>query len=420
MIGTSRVAIVSFLFNWPSSGGGTVHTFELAKFLDRMGFDVCHIYVKYNAWGVGQVQGVLPYPSMAIEFDEQEWVLPLITARVRQATDAFCPDHVIITDSWNMKPLLAEALSHLPYILRLQALECLCPLNNVRLLPAADMRLHQCARHQLATPAECSGCLMENGRWSGPLHQAERALCEVGTREYYKKLLRAFAEAEAVLVVNPLAEAMIGPYAKVVQVVTAGMDPSRFPWPPPEEAREPWAQGRCVLFFAGLTNEPMKGFQVAYEACRRLWERRQDFVLVATMDAAPEDEEFLHCVGWLSQDDLPLWYWRSDIVIFPTVAQEALGRTAVEAMASGRPVVASRIGGLPFTVSDGATGLLCDPGNPDDLAWKLESLIDDPEARARMGRAGRRRFEEHYSWDVIIEKHYRPLLKRRPREVARR
>ena len=82
------------------------------------------------------------------------------------------------------------------------------------------------------------------------------------------------------------------------------------------------------------------------------------------------------------------------MVVVPTIAQEALGRTAVEAMGVGRPVVASRLGGLPFTVVDGATGLLCEPGNPDDLARKLEILLDDPGLRERLdgsagGEAGR-------------------------------
>ena len=203
-----------------------------------------------------------------------------------------------------------------------------------------------------------------------------------------------------------------------VGVVTAGFDPARFPWPdaamtPP---REPWAEGRKVLCFAGLIHEPMKGFAVLHDAARRLWSRRKDFVLIATGDPAGQVDEFTRLIGWQSQDDLPRHLRAADVVVFPTIAQEALGRTAVEAMAAGRPVVASRIGGLTFTVADGATGLLCEPGDPDDLARKLETLLDDPDLRTRMGRAGRRRFEEHYSWDVIIEKHYKPLLKHRPRD----
>jgi glycosyltransferase involved in cell wall biosynthesis len=71
-------------------------------------------------------------------------------------------------------------------------------------------------------------------------------------------------------------------------------------------------------------------------------------------------------------------------------------RTAVEAMAPGRPVIASRLGGLPSTVAEDVTGLLCEPGDPEDLARKIEMLLDDAELRQRLGRAGRRRFEEHY------------------------
>jgi glycosyltransferase involved in cell wall biosynthesis len=81
-------------------------------------------------------------------------------------------------------------------------------------------------------------------------------------------------------------------------------------------------------------------------------------------------------------------------------------------------VIASRIGGLPYTVADGATGLLFEPGNVDDLARKLTVLLDDPPLRRRMGLAGRRRFEEDFRWDVVIKRYYRPLLGRRARTGA--
>jgi hypothetical protein len=157
----------------------------------------------------------------------------------------------------------------------------------------------------------------------------------------------------------------------------------------------------------------MKGFRVLHDACGLLWRRRQDFELVATGDPPGPVDAFTRFIGWQSQEDLPAQLYASDVLVMPTIAQEALGRTAVEAMAAGKPVVASRIGGLPFTVLDGATGLLCEPGDPEDLARTIETLLDDPDLRHRMGLAGRRRFEGHYAWDVIIERHYRPLLKRR-------
>jgi hypothetical protein len=224
-------------------------------------------------------------------------------------------------------------------------------------------------------------------------------------------------DAEAVLVVNPLMEAMVGPYTDKVRTVTAGMDPARFPWPWPDDpARKAGETGRPIrLIFAGLVQEQIKGFDVLHEACRLLWARRQDFELVATSDPPCRLDEFTRLIGWQSQAALPREIRAADILVMSTVAQEALGRTAVEAMAAGRPVVASRIGGLSFTVVDGATGLLCEPGNSADLAAKLEVLFNDPDLRERMGLAGRKRFEQEYAWDVIVERHYRPLLRPRDR-----
>lgn len=417
--GPVRVAVLSLLFNWPSTGGGTVHTAELAHFLARAGYDVRHFYARYPGWGVGAVAAPTPYPSEPLEFDDASWDASEIEARFRQAVAAFDPDHVLITDSWNTKPLLAEAVRGYPYSLRLQALECLCPLNNVRLLPGPGGGARQCPLHQLATPGACARCVADRGEFSGALHRAERALAGVGTPDYHDRLVRAFQEAEAVLVVNPLAEAMVSPYAKSVRVVTAGMDPARFPWPPPGGAAGAGPGGRKVLLFAGLVDEWMKGFRVLHDACQRLWEKRQDFELVATADPPGPVDAFTRFVGWQSQEDLPAHLFAADVLVMPTIAQEALGRTAVEAMAAGKPVVAGRIGGLPFTVADGATGLLCEPGDPDDLARKLETLLDDPGLRERMGLAGRRRFEEHYAWDVIVERHYKPLLVRREMAASR-
>jgi glycosyltransferase involved in cell wall biosynthesis len=407
-----RIAILSFLFNWPSTGGGIVHTVELIKFLAAAGYDVKHFHVRYSPWGIGEVTTATQFVSEVLSFEPQDWQVASIQRRFRAAVDAFNPDYVIITDSWNFKPLLAEAVRDYPYFLRLQALECLCPLNNVRLIPEPEGRFRQCALHQLATPAECGQCVQRRGRFSGSLHQAERALCAVGSAEYQAILLRAFAEAEAVLVVNPLAEAMVSPFAKQVRVVTAGMDPGRFPWPAPREEslRIP---GRMSVLFAGITEEWMKGFHVLREACALLWQKRQDFEVIATGNSTVPAEPYIRYVGWQSQDDLPRYLSACDMLVMPTIAQEALGRTAVEAMAAGRPVVASRIGGLPFTVAEGATGLLCEPGDPIDLARKIEILLDSPSLREQFGLAGRQRFEEHYAWPVIVERHYRTLLKPR-------
>jgi hypothetical protein len=249
-----RIAILSFLFNWPSTGGGNIHTVELATFLGRAGYEVRHIYVRYSEWGIGRVADVLPFESQAMEFDRSSWGLDEIRARYRRAVRSFDPDYVIITDAWNMKPILAEAVEGFPYYLRFQALECLCPLNNLRLLAISPQTVEQCPKNQLANPDVCRRCLAERGHHSGSLHQWERELCGVGTPEYDRQLRRALDEAEAVLVLNPLIAALVEPYARNVRVVPWGMDPSRFPWPPGDGLGE----GRPSVALEGGVGRPLR------------------------------------------------------------------------------------------------------------------------------------------------------------------
>jgi len=416
--GPIKIAILSFLFNWPSTGGGIVHTVELAAFLAQAGYEVRHFHARYPGWGIGRAEG-LSLPTQALEFDDASWNVPAIQERFRRAVDAFGPDYVLVTDCWNFKPHLALAMRGYPTLLRFQALECLCPLNNVRLLCDGPGQFSQCPRQQLATPEHCRRCLAERGHHSGSLHQADRELAGVGTPEYDRALHQALQEAEAVLVLNPFTEAMLSPYARRVVVVPWGMDPARFPAPTPEGSAGGQRKGKAVIFQAGLPEEAMKGYAVLHAACEKLWQKRRDFELVVTGEPAGQVDAFTRFTGWASQADLPELYRAADIVAVPTVAQEGLSRTSVEAMAAGRPVVASRIGGLPFTVADGATGLLCAPGDIADLAYRLETLLDDPSLRRRLGQAGRQRFAAEFTWPIVVERHYRPLLVPRPSASSR-
>jgi glycosyltransferase involved in cell wall biosynthesis len=406
----TRVAILSLLFNWPSTGGGTVHTAETGKFLLRDGYDVQHLYACYPPWGLGNVTESTGVPSVPLQFTPPFWNALTIQRRFREAVDAFQPDYVIITDSWNSKPLLAEAVHGYKYFLRLAALECLCPLNNVRLLYSPETGISACPRQQLATPQVCRECVALRAHQSGSLHQAERTLAGFDGSDYADRLRQAFADAEGILVVNPLIATMVAPFAKEVHVVPSGFDAARFPWPVPAVV----ATGRkrpTQLFFAGLVDEGMKGFSVLQEAGAKLWRKRQDFEIVATADPPGPVNPFTRYIGWQSQADLPQRLRQADMLVFPTIAEEALGRSAVEAMGCGIPVIASRIGGLPYTVTDGLTGLLFEPGNPDDLASQIETLLDDPALRRRMGDAGRQRFEREFTWETILERHYRRLLR---------
>lgn len=403
---SKRIAIVSLLFNWPSTGGGIVHTAELAQFLSVDGYDVCHFFAVYEPWSVGGVREPLPYKSCAVQFDQNSWNRECIQTAFREAVDSFKPDAVIVTDSWNSKGLLASAVSAYPYFIRLAAMECICPLNNVRLLADRDTGIRQCRKSQLSTREACVTCVRTNGCSSGSLHADERALVGFSEPSFNTELQEAFANAAGILVVNPLIGALCEPYAKHVHVIPSGFDRRRFDGLP--ERR--FGDGGIRILFAGLVNELMKGFHVLFEACCQLWGIRQDFELHVTAEPEQYEAPFLRYRGWKNQQELPTLMSECDIVVVPTIAQEALGRTAVEAMGASRPVVASRIGGLPFTVVEGVTGLLAEPGDAGNLASQLLRLISNPEQALSLGLAGRKRFLAEHTWDHVIESKYRPLF----------
>lgn len=77
----------------------------------------------------------------------------------------------------------------------------------------------------------------------------------------------------------------------------------------------------------------------------------------------------------------------------------------LEAMAAGRPVVATTVAGIPEQVVHAKTGLLVAPGGVEELASAIGALLDDPEARAAYGKAGLERFAERFSADVAVERY---------------
>lgn len=93
-------------------------------------------------------------------------------------------------------------------------------------------------------------------------------------------------------------------------------------------------------------------------------------------------------------------YSHAAVFVCPSI-YEPFGLINLEAMACGTPVVASRVGGIPEVVVDGETGWLVEPGDPVALAAALRTALADPGRARRMGEAGRRRVEAHFSWDRI-------------------
>jgi D-inositol-3-phosphate glycosyltransferase len=104
--------------------------------------------------------------------------------------------------------------------------------------------------------------------------------------------------------------------------------------------------------------------------------------------------------GGLSRDILPAYYAAADVCVVPS-HYEPLGLVALEAMASGTPVIASDVGGLKYTVVPQETGLLAPPKNEAVFADAIDRLLGDSLWRLQLGHTARNRVETYFSWDRI-------------------
>ena len=147
------------------------------------------------------------------------------------------------------------------------------------------------------------------------------------------------------------------------------------------------------IFYTGRL-APEKGVEDLVEATRGL-------NLVVSGDGPLRGLVPGGALGFLSREELEGRYERAAIVVCPS-RSEGFGVVCAEAMAHGKPVVATAVGGLVNLVVDEETGLLVPPREPRALRAALERLLADGEARRRLGQAGREKIIAGYSWDKVI------------------
>jgi glycosyltransferase involved in cell wall biosynthesis len=122
----------------------------------------------------------------------------------------------------------------------------------------------------------------------------------------------------------------------------------------------------------------------------------------------------------LGDDILPAYYAAADVCVVPS-HYEPFGLVAIEAMASGTPVVASDVGGLQFTVIPEETGLLAQPKDEVAFAAAIDRILSNPEWRNQLGLAARERVEQKFSWDGVahqLSDLYIKLLKEPAKTLA--
>jgi glycosyltransferase involved in cell wall biosynthesis len=145
---------------------------------------------------------------------------------------------------------------------------------------------------------------------------------------------------------------------------------------------------------------PDKGIGDLLAAAPLVLERNPDVQFVVVGEGASRDE-LVRLAAQMGIQDHVTWtglvqdpfaegvYAAAEVVCQVSRWEEVFGFTIAEAMACGRPVVATRVGGIPELVQDGHTGFLVPRGDPGQIAGRILMLLDDPDLRARLGEAGR-------------------------------
>lgn len=162
---------------------------------------------------------------------------------------------------------------------------------------------------------------------------------------------------------------------------------------------------------------PKKGFDVLVRALPSISRSCGDVHLIIGGDGVQRDEllriakgvgveHLLHLPGQIPWNRVPAFLAMADVVVVPSV-QDAYGNmdglptVLLEAMAMGKPVVATKVGGIDLVIRDGENGVLCSPGDIDALSAAILLLLKDETLRLRLGRAARRSVETCFHWHKV-------------------
>lgn len=196
---------------------------------------------------------------------------------------------------------------------------------------------------------------------------------------------------------------------ELIKIVPVGI---RIPPVPANAERTPAPPGRMPLVatFAPLT--PAQDVATFLRAARRVQDALAGACQFLVIGDGPEEANLRRLVRELklekdvvfSHAAVPHDRVLGDVDVYvQTARKEGFGATVLQAMAWGRPVVATTAGGLIALVSDGETGYLTPIGDPEAVAGRVLALLGDPEARARLGRAGRAVAEREFSLNRMLE-----------------
>lgn len=235
----------------------------------------------------------------------------------------------------------------------------------------------------------------------------------LGVRRTISRL--AFRNADAVIA---LTEDMKREIQKIwdrdVYVIPNGIDLERFESLSGEETRSKLQikQEEVIIIYVGRFR-PEKGIQYLIQAMDIIRQKEANARLILGGEG-PEEENLkrlveqanlgncINFIGQIPNEKVHEYMAAADVFVLPSLS-EGFPIVSLEAMASGLPIVTTKVRGLPEIVKDGENGFLVEPKNPEQIAEKVLLLLEDEELRKRISENNRARAKE-YSWESVIDR----------------
>lgn len=213
---------------------------------------------------------------------------------------------------------------------------------------------------------------------------------------YRKMEKRALKHAQQIIAVTPYVKKTVEPYCNsYIHIIPVGLSDEYF------EIKNKEKKGR-LLFVGGI--EPRKGLMSLLRAIKILKEKgcTVDLHIVGRVRKKEYFErlnqyiienglrENIKFEGFLSKDELKNEYAECSVFVLPS-KEESQGLVLVEAMAAGKPIVATNVGGIPYVVDEGKNGFIVNYGESEDIAKSILQLLEDDDLRLEMGKNGKRK-----------------------------
>jgi len=228
---------------------------------------------------------------------------------------------------------------------------------------------------------------------------------------------RCINKANLITAVSRTAADFIGHFTERgrIVVVPNGIDPNRFDSRScaADEPTHEVGSEHIILYVGRLVYR--KGIHVLVKAMPQILRKLPDAQLLIAGEGIMENyikllikgldlEDHVRLLGFVPNEKLPDLYGLSQVFVLPSLYCESFGITLLEAMASGKPIVASNVGGVPEVIEDEVTGLLFRKGDGRDLADDVFRIMNDRGLALELARKARRSVEDNFSWFVVADK----------------